>query len=63
MPQSSGARSIKPLKVAAGGCGGCGLTADPNLVAMGIQSLVIWPTQREGLRKNGPTKCLCPNPF
>jgi molybdopterin/thiamine biosynthesis adenylyltransferase len=24
--------------VAAGGCGGCGLTADPNLMAMGIES-------------------------
>jgi len=35
------ARSIKPLRVAAGGCGGRGLTADPNLTAMGIQSLFV----------------------
>jgi hypothetical protein len=26
------------LKVAAGGCGGRGLTADPDLMAMGIES-------------------------
>jgi len=30
------------LKVAAGGCGGCGLTADPNLTAMGIESFFVW---------------------
>ena len=29
------------LKVAAGGCGGCGLTADPNLTAMGIESFFV----------------------
>ena len=35
------ARSIEPLKVAAGGCGGRGLTADPDLMAMGIESLFV----------------------
>jgi molybdopterin/thiamine biosynthesis adenylyltransferase len=29
------------LKVAAGGCGGCGLTADPHLMAMGIESFFV----------------------
>jgi hypothetical protein len=29
------------LKVAAGGCGGGGLTADPNLMAMGIESFFV----------------------
>jgi molybdopterin/thiamine biosynthesis adenylyltransferase len=29
------------LKVAAGGCGGCGVTADPNLTAMGIESFFV----------------------
>ena len=29
------------LKVAAGGCGGRGLTADPNLMAMGIESFFV----------------------
>jgi molybdopterin/thiamine biosynthesis adenylyltransferase len=29
------------LKVAAGGCGGRGLTADPNLMAMGIESFFL----------------------
>jgi len=27
--------------VAAGGCGRCGLTADPNLTAMGIESFFV----------------------
>ena len=30
------------LKVAAGGCGGRGLTADPNLIAMGIESFFVY---------------------
>jgi len=29
------------LKVAAGGCGGCGLVAAPCLTAMGIKSLFV----------------------
>jgi len=29
------------LKVAAGGCGGCGLTAHGNLMAMGIESFFV----------------------
>jgi molybdopterin/thiamine biosynthesis adenylyltransferase len=29
------------LKVAAGGCGGRGQTADPNLMAMGIESFFV----------------------
>ena len=34
------ARSIEP-KVAAGGCGGCGLMAGPSLTAMGIESFFV----------------------
>jgi hypothetical protein len=30
------------LKVAAGGCGGCGLMARPDRTAMGIESLFVW---------------------
>ena len=29
------------LKVAAGGCGGCGLMAAPGLTAMGIESFFV----------------------
>jgi hypothetical protein len=35
------ARSIEPLKVAAGGCGGCGLMAGPGLTVMGIESFFV----------------------
>ncbi len=37
------ALSIEPfaLKVAAGGCGGCGLMAGPGLTAMGIESFFV----------------------
>ena len=37
------ARSIEPfaLKVAAGGCGGCGLMVGPGLTVMGIESFFV----------------------
>ena len=34
----SGRVRLSRLSVAAGDCGGCGLAADPNLMAMGIES-------------------------
>jgi hypothetical protein len=37
----SGAGSIKPFEGGLGGCGGRGLTADANLVAMGIESFFV----------------------
>jgi hypothetical protein len=36
-----GALSIKRLKVAAGGCGGCGLMAGAGLTAMEIESFLV----------------------
>jgi molybdopterin/thiamine biosynthesis adenylyltransferase len=35
------ARSVMRSEVAVGGCGGCGLTANPNLMAMGIESFLV----------------------
>ena len=33
---------LNRLKVAAGGCGGCGLMVGPDLMAMGIESFFVY---------------------